>query len=530
MKKTWMVLLILGISYGLSAQKTYQTFLPYFKTSNAFSGALDVFSFHDNSTRVITNFSDEQERFGVGIYSLNDTGVVLVNNAIYDTFTTRTGGRQGGGCMGLDSNIYLYGTLAKYLKTLPTFGSGILYKVDGQTLDTIFTHSYDSLKAFNSVAVVQPPWENGLDSSLYLLGVFTINQNNSDIKLSRVSKKGEVVWEKDFLTNEIDVADFMSEDYNYDDVSPWRAVVLSMYSRNVSYSFQGRRYDSYLLTIDTGGGISYIKQPFHTLEYQNVGQTIKHYPNGGGLLYVVTETDYYLDPQFINIMKLNNTGEQVIWKTTFRPPYNQPMYFWNATILSNGEILVVGSYPCLNMNGVSGRAAWMCKLDADGNRIWEKLYWSSNIIPTLPVYHYLNDVSESADHCYVAVGQAPNGERYDAWVLKVDSNGCMGTNCGQAVNSLYTGIKEDATSVSLNIRSYPNPTVDVFTLDITTELLSQNKNLVLEVVDILGTKILEQKISDNKTNISLLEKAAGIYTYRLSSNGTLIHTDKIIKL
>jgi hypothetical protein len=84
--------------------------------------------------------------------------------------------------------------------------------------------------------------------------------------------------------------------------------------------------------------------------------------------------------------------------------------------------------------------------------------------------------------------------------------------------------------VSLNIRSYPNPTVDVFTLDITTELLTQNKNLVLEIVDILGTKILEQKISDNKTNISLLEKAAGIYTYRLSSNGTLIHTDKIIKL
>jgi hypothetical protein len=39
MKKTWMVLLILGISYGLNAQKTYQTFLPYFKTSDAFSGA-----------------------------------------------------------------------------------------------------------------------------------------------------------------------------------------------------------------------------------------------------------------------------------------------------------------------------------------------------------------------------------------------------------------------------------------------------------------------------------------------------------
>jgi hypothetical protein len=303
-----------------------------------------------------------------------------------------------------------------------------------------------------------------------------------------------------------------------------------MYTRNVADSYGGRKFDSYLLSIDTGGGISYIKQPFISSQYQNIGQRIKHFPNGGGFLYVVTETDYYLDPQFINIMKLNNTGEQVIWKTTFRPPYNQPMYFWNATILSNGEILVVGSYPSLNMNGVSGRAAWMCKLDADGNRIWEKLYWSPNIIPTLPVYHYLSDVSESADHCYVAVGQAPNGERYDAWVLKVDSNGCMGANCGQAVNSLYTGIKEDATSVSLNIRSYPNPTVDVFTLDITTELLTQNKNLVLEIVDILGTKILEQKISDNKTNISLLEKAAGIYTYRLSSNGTLIHTDKIIKL
>lgn len=74
------------------------------------------------------------------------------------------------------------------------------------------------------------------------------------------------------------------------------------------------------------------------------------------------------------------------------------------------------------------------------------------------------------------------------------------------------------------ISIYPNP----FTQSINVVSNSENSNLELKIYNVLGTEILNKKITNKETNINVNNLSSGIYIYNLIENNNVIQTGKIV--
>lgn len=74
-----------------------------------------------------------------------------------------------------------------------------------------------------------------------------------------------------------------------------------------------------------------------------------------------------------------------------------------------------------------------------------------------------------------------------------------------------------------NVNIYPNPTDNIVTIDI-----GLNKNIRLEIIDLLGKKVYNSNLNKVKTSINLENYPDGIYIFKLN-NSTTSYTEKIIK-
>jgi hypothetical protein len=74
-----------------------------------------------------------------------------------------------------------------------------------------------------------------------------------------------------------------------------------------------------------------------------------------------------------------------------------------------------------------------------------------------------------------------------------------------------------------NIRVYPNPAREFIVFDLT----DISESAIAEIFDILGKKVLEQRLSENK-QISVSNLPKGLYIYKLKNSG-IIYTGKILK-
>ncbi|MBK6329854.1 MAG: T9SS type A sorting domain-containing protein [Bacteroidetes bacterium] len=68
---------------------------------------------------------------------------------------------------------------------------------------------------------------------------------------------------------------------------------------------------------------------------------------------------------------------------------------------------------------------------------------------------------------------------------------------------------------------YPNPTSGIFTLK------SESNISLIEIFNVLGSKIFETKATDNASICDLSHQPKGIYFMRMFDNGKVIATDKI---
>jgi hypothetical protein len=85
-----------------------------------------------------------------------------------------------------------------------------------------------------------------------------------------------------------------------------------------------------------------------------------------------------------------------------------------------------------------------------------------------------------------------------------------------------TGIDNIAYTSSTHI--YPNPAADILHLSI-----SNGYNAELILSDLLGQTVYSSTISTSETTHDISNLSAGIYTWRLTQNNTIIKTGKIVK-
>jgi hypothetical protein len=74
-----------------------------------------------------------------------------------------------------------------------------------------------------------------------------------------------------------------------------------------------------------------------------------------------------------------------------------------------------------------------------------------------------------------------------------------------------------------NIRVYPNPAREFIAFDFTIN----SESAIVEIFDIQGKKVLEQRLSENR-QISVSNLPKGLYIYKLN-NGGIIYTGKLLK-
>jgi hypothetical protein len=91
--------------------------------------------------------------------------------------------------------------------------------------------------------------------------------------------------------------------------------------------------------------------------------------------------------------------------------------------------------------------------------------------------------------------------------------------------SVVTGI-EQAKDINLICTAYPNPTIDLLTLEVE---IADNENLYYQLYDMNGKLLISKKLIGNKTTISTANLAPATYFLKVIDNQKEVKTFKITK-
>ncbi len=130
----------------------------------------------------------------------------------------------------------------------------------------------------------------------------------------------------------------------------------------------------------------------------------------------------------------------LLWQKCLGGTANDTAY--SVTQLADGNYLVAGVTSSVNGDVTSnaGNAdAWVVKLDANGNVVWQKTYGSTG-------YDQFKKVQPTADGGFIAVGCVGSSGTHglaDVWVVKCDNNGAIQwqKNYGGGSNDVGADIK-----------------------------------------------------------------------------------------
>jgi hypothetical protein len=93
-------------------------------------------------------------------------------------------------------------------------------------------------------------------------------------------------------------------------------------------------------------------------------------------------------------------------------------------------------------------------------------------------------------------------------------------------NQRLAVVNENNAKAVSNIKIYPNPAKDQFTLTHNLELA--NGVITLSVFDLMGRKLITETINDVKANISTQKLTSGVYFYTITQNNSTIQSDKLM--
>jgi hypothetical protein len=89
---------------------------------------------------------------------------------------------------------------------------------------------------------------------------------------------------------------------------------------------------------------------------------------------------------------------------------------------------------------------------------------------------------------------------------------------------VITSIIDETSNASVNI--FPNPMGDFTTIDLRN--FDNFIKVELHMYNILGVEILNKNITSNSTTFDTSSLSSGVYLYRVTRNGIVIHSGKLI--
>jgi Secretion system C-terminal sorting domain len=121
---------------------------------------------------------------------------------------------------------------------------------------------------------------------------------------------------------------------------------------------------------------------------------------------------------------------------------------------------------------------------------------------------------------------------YSITYTYTDGNSCTSSSSSSISVDACTGIAVNNAASSFDL--YPNPATSEFTINVVSTSSITDKEITVEVYDILGNKVIQQKhtvvsgTSTLKTNIEQFN--SGIYFVRLiDADNNVVYTQRVIK-
>ncbi|MCI0417179.1 hypothetical protein L0222_30785 [bacterium] len=164
------------------------------------------------------------------------------------------------------------------------------------------------------------------------------------------------------------------------------------------------------------------------------------------------------------VFKLNSSGTMQ-WQKTYGGPSSERLYQLDYTS-DLGYVLTGYTFSF----GPAMRNAWTLKLDSSGEISWQKTYGGGNS-------DRATSVQETSDGSYVLAGRTESfgTTPSNLWVLKLESNGNIGSSCSLINTSSAAAVNSAAVTTVLPAKSATIPVKTIITsaapLNVTTTIL-----------------------------------------------------------
>jgi hypothetical protein len=241
---------------------------------------------------------------------------------------------------------------------------------------------------------------------------------------------------------------------------------------------------------------------------------------GGGAIWHYGVTEYLLTAALDTVINVNDyaypeyvarldSGFHFKWKAIYNSPEEKDILIMKE--ISDGGIVLVG----FKDDSISGAPlGWIAKMDSSGNKLWEHFYSHSW------AFNYFSDFQETFDHGFIVCGTTWDSiaNNQDSWIVKLDSNGCLDTNCGINIGTIEIPVE------GLRFTVFPNPVKD----ELTVQSLKFKEGSILKVYDMLGKEIYSQSVTSLNFKLQTSNWHSGIYLLQLQT-GTNVFTKRVVK-
>ncbi len=254
----------------------------------------------------------------------------------------------------------------------------------------------------------------------------------------------------------------------------------------------------------------------------------------GGYLYcgmgdgyeVLSGNQNYSVPEFRGWVEKLDSNRNVVWSRAFNDLFDRSTEFKRVIEAPDGRIHLFGNKFARDSLGNDvwnlHQRGWFMTLSADGDSLRERTYYNINTCADRNWFHDAEAtddggfmmVGEAVDECFGAVAPIQRG-----WLVKVDSNGCLGPGDPQC---WPTDVPH--TPVNEMVSVYPNPVRDSWYIS-----NKESKKLEIIITDITGRTILEKQSSSVLIQYDLGHYPPGMYLYRITSNGGILLQGKLLK-
>ncbi len=526
MKKLIIVILLAWVATAARAQQYFNKRY----TLNSASTILTSVVGHHNayySTGICLDSSNHAQ--GFGYWGIKFSAFDSLGNIIRDTFYQKNG-----------RNIYAWSnTLQK--DNAGYFVLGVEAVDTGQWYLMLFR--FDSMGNVLLEKEYQKPFCSGMNVNndlwrlrdlkpdgngnwLMLSSIACVtSKTNMDFLLTKLDSSFNVIWNKKYghtIMSDIPSKILVEQD----------GYILAGGRQNTNVVSISFIYQAQLIKTDTAGNTQWTWLSPQSRLTNTIQDIIK--TQDGGYVYCgqgdgvedVAPSGTHSDILWNAWVEKLDVNRNSVWRKKIYNKYQFDTEFKTVMESADGRLLLFGNKYDADSIGANiwhgHKRGWFVTLASNGDSLQERIY---SIINTCDDNHQIYDAKKITDGGYIMIGEATDDchtftpPKQQAWLLKVDSNGCMNPQCLFPTN-IPNSPKADGI-----VKIYPNPVNDVLKVRCSQPIKGGEINLL----DVMGRLVKTQSIKQGITEIIVKDLPAGVYVYRLYDKNGIVQQGKLLK-